>query len=87
MTELKAAGEKFERRAAPLPKPPPVGVFSVNYQVRALFEPECKWRLVEEFGPDSFEVQADGKLLFSFGFHDRDGIVYLILLAKRKSWL
>ena len=87
MTELKAAGEKFERRAAPLPKPPPVGVFSENYQVRALFEPECKWRLVEEFGPDSFEVQADGKLLFSFGFHDRDGIVSWILTFEDKAEL
>ena len=30
----------------------------------ALFAPEMKWRLAEEFGPDCWEEQEDGRLLF-----------------------
>ena len=30
----------------------------------ALFAPEVKYRLVEEYGPDSFTAQPDGRLLF-----------------------
>ena len=32
-------------------------IFSGGIKVKALFEPECKWRLVEEFGIQSFRVQ------------------------------
>lgn len=33
-----------------------------------------KWRLVEEYGPDSFEVQEDGSILFAGGFADRESL-------------
>ena len=36
-------------------------------------------RLVEEYGPDSFIVQEDGRLLFSFGFTDEESILGWIL--------
>ena len=36
---------------------------SRNVILRALFEPDMKWRLVEEFGSDCCEVQEDGRLL------------------------
>lgn len=49
------------------------------YQVKALFSPEYKWRLVEEFGYDSFTEQPDGRLLFSFGFTDHNYVLGWIL--------
>ncbi len=36
--------------------------------------PEMKWRLVEEYGPDSFKVQEDGSLLIEWGFTDRENL-------------
>lgn len=63
MTELQG-GETFTKRAAPLPDLSSERVFPRLYQVKAIVEPEYKWRLVEEYGPESFTVQPDGTLLF-----------------------
>ncbi len=48
----------------------PETVYQPNYSARVLFAPECKWRLVEEFGMESFKELPDGKLLFAFDFTD-----------------
>lgn len=71
--------QPFEKREAPLPDLSSDRVFPQTYQVKALFSPEYKWRLVEEFGSDSFTEQPDGRLLFSFGFSDHDNILSWIL--------
>ena len=42
--------------------------------VRALFEQEMKWRLIEEYGPKCFTEREDGKLLFTFGFSDKENL-------------
>lgn len=78
MTDLQS-GEPFEKRAAPLPDLSQEKLFPHCYQVTALFAPACKWRLVEEYGIDSFSEQPDGTLLFSFGFTDRESILSWIL--------
>ncbi|MDE7297690.1 MAG: WYL domain-containing protein [Lachnospiraceae bacterium] len=36
--------------------------------ITAVYEPQEKFRLVEEYGPDSFTVREDGKLLTEWGF-------------------
>ena len=41
---------------------------------QAVFDPACKWRLIEEYGPDSFEEMEDGRLFFTGGFNDRDSL-------------
>ncbi len=74
MTELQV-GEAFEKRAVPLPDLSSERVFPHLYQVKAKIQPEYKWRLIEEYGPESFAVQPDGTLLFSFGFTDKDTVV------------
>lgn len=78
MTELKP-GETFEKRNVPLPDLSNERIFPHIYQVKALIDPEFRWRLVEEYGPDSFIVQEDGRLLFSFGFTDEESILGWIL--------
>ena len=75
MTELQM-GEVFEKCSKPpLPDLSPERIFPNAYQVKARIQPEYKWRLVEEYGPDSFIEQPDGTLLFSFGFVDKTSIV------------
>jgi len=68
-------GETFEKRPVPLPDLSPKQVFPHNYQVKAIIHPMYKWRLVEEFGPDSFTEQPDKNLLFTAGFTDAESVV------------
>ena len=72
-------GEGFEKRSAPLPNLSPERIFPPLYQVKARVRPEYKWRLVEEYGGESFTVQPDGSLLFSAGFMDKTSIVTWIV--------
>ena len=74
MTELADAGS-FEKRPASLPNLSQERVFPHVFQVKARIEPEYRWRLIEEYGADSFQEQEDGSLLFTFGFTDKTGIV------------
>lgn len=74
MMELET-GDYFEKRPCPMPDLSPEKVFPHCYQVKARIRPEFKWRLVEEYGPDSFEEGQDGWLMFSFGFTDKTSIV------------
>lgn len=74
MTDLQT-GETFEKRVAPLPDLSPGRVFPDMYQVKAKIQPKYKWRLIEEYGPDSFTKQPDGTLLFSCGFADKTSVI------------
>lgn len=74
MTDLKV-GENFKKRDALLPDLSSERVFPHFYQVKAKIQPEFKWRLIEEYGPESFTTMPDGTLLFSFGFSDKTNIV------------
>ncbi len=78
MTELRME-EPFEKQAAPLPDLSNETVFPHTHLVKALIAPEYRWRLIEEYGPDCYTPQEDGKLLFSFGFTDEDTILGWIL--------
>ena len=64
MTDLKEEEECFTPREAPLPDFSNERIFPPEISVTALFAPEMKWRLAEEFGPDCWEEQEDGRLLF-----------------------
>ncbi len=41
-----------------------------DYFVTAIYEPSEKYKLVEEYGSDSFTVMEDGKLWTRWGFTD-----------------
>ena len=58
MEDLRLSGQTFMKRAVPFPDLRTEQIFPGGIQVKALFEPECKWRLVEEFGAGCFEEQA-----------------------------
>ena len=78
MTELSAA-DFFSPRLAPLQDLDPERIYPAQYQVCVRFAPACRWRLVEEYGADSFTVQPDGSLLFPRGFRDADSVISWIL--------
>lgn len=86
MTDL-AAGESFSPRPAPLPDLEPERVFPAKYRVTVRFEPSCRWRLVEEYGPDSFTTDPDGWLRFTVGFPDADSALSWVLTFGDKAEL
>lgn len=75
MSNLRLAAKFAEGRVAPLPDLSAERVFPPRYQVKALIMPNCKWRLIDEYGVDCFTEQPDGRLLFEFGFTDAENII------------
>ena len=67
--------ETFEKRLIPLPDFSQERVFPSVYSVKAVIHPDFKWRLVEEYGLESFIEQPDGTLLFSAGFTDKTSVI------------
>ena len=55
--------------------------------MKALFTKDVKWRLVEEFGPECFKEQEDGKLLFTADYTDMENLVTWILTFGEKAEL
>lgn len=77
--------ECFEKRSVVLPDFTEIEkVFPGNIHVKALFEPECKWRLVEEFGTGCFEERGDGKLLFQTDYTDKENLITWLLAFRDK---
>lgn len=74
MTRLCETGETFSPRDYPPYDPSPEKVFPAAIQATALFEPSMKWRLMEEYGPESFEEAGNGRLLFTCGFTDVESL-------------
>lgn len=79
MTDLHCTGEKFEKREVPLPDLSIERVFPHKLKIKAVFAPECKWRLIEEYGKDCYVEQPDGNLLLQVGYTDRENLLSWIL--------
>ena len=47
--------------------------------LKAIFDPEMKWRLVEEFGPDCYEEKEDGRLLLIRDYSDIENLTMWML--------
>ena len=75
MADVQKLRETFERREAPLPDLSNERLFPGGIKVKALFEQNQKWRLMEEFGPDCFSETDDGKLLFTADYTDMDNLI------------
>lgn len=81
MTDLKTK-EIFEKRVVPTPDLSTEKIFNHKYEIRAIIKPEYRWRLIDEYGLESFTVMPDGNLLFCFMFTDEQSIISWILSFK-----
>lgn len=79
MEELRLSENCFEKREVCLPDLRNETIFPGGFRVKAVFQPECKWRLVEEFGCGCFEEMEDGKLLFQADYTDKENLFSWIL--------
>ena len=51
---------------------------------KTLFDKECKWRLIEEFGSGCFEELQNGRLLFHADYTSRDNLISWLLTFGEK---
>lgn len=74
----------FMPREAALPDLSVEKIFPGEIKVKALFAPEMKWRLVEEFGSSCFKEQEDGRLLFQADYTDFENLFSWLLTFGSK---
>lgn len=84
MEHLQISEKVFAKRHVPMPDLSNEKIFPGGIKVKALFEPECKWRLVEEFGSESFTGQEDGKLLFQADYTDKENLITWLMSFRDK---
>lgn len=78
---------RFEGREAEVPDLSGEKIFPGRIRVKALFDPDQKWRLIEEFGPESFRETEDGRLLFTADYTDLDSLTSWIMTFGDKAEL
>lgn len=79
MEELYLTGKESEKRKVPIPNLSAGSGFKGGIRVKAQFGQECKWRLIEEFGPDCFTEKEDGSLLFQEEYTNRENLIQWLL--------
>lgn len=84
MDQLHLSDKTFNGRQVMLPDLRDERIFPGGIKVKALFEAECKWRLVEEFGTGCFQEQEDGKLLFQADYTDKENLITWLLSFRDK---
>lgn len=84
MDDLHISENGFTKRKVLMPNLSNERIFPGGIKVKALFEPECKWRLVEEFGSESFEQQENGKLLFHADYTNRENLITWMMSFRDK---
>ncbi len=74
----------YSERIAPFPDLKDERIFLGGIKVKAVFEADCKWRLVEEFGPNCFREQNDGTLLFQADYMNKENLLTWLLTFRDK---
>lgn len=76
MDRVAEMDKEFACRNAPMPDLSNEKIFPGGIKVKALFTPDMKWRLVEEFGPHCFTESDDGRLLFTADYTDMEKVEF-----------
>lgn len=84
---LSISDERFEKRRLGQPKISAGGICAEAVNIRAIFDVAVKWRLVDEFGYESFSPLDGGRLLFSAEFDDKESALMWILTFGDKAEL
>lgn len=82
MDGLRVSADQYEVRTVPMPDLSNERIFPGGIKVKAVFQPEMRWRLVEEFGPHCFEIQSDGTLLFFSEYTDKNNLIDWMLTFR-----
>lgn len=85
MDRAAETGQGFVCRDVSMPDLSNEKIFSGGIRVKALFTPDVKWRLVEEFGPHCFSEANDGRLLFTADYTDMENLVTWLMTFGAKA--
>ncbi len=85
MDGVQETDKSFEGRAVSMPDLSNEKIFPGGIRVKVLFDPDQKWRLVEEFDPRCFTVHDDGRLLFTADYTDMESLVTWIMTFGDKA--
>lgn len=85
MDKVRESDMGFACRNVPIPDLSTEKIFTGRIQVKALFTPDVKWRLVEEFGPGCFTETEDGRLLFTVDYTDMENLIAWLLTFGAKA--
>lgn len=87
MEKLEITEAIFKKRQVSLPDLSNERIFPGKIHVKALFTPDCKWRLVEEFGTGCYDEQPDGKLLFHTDYTNKEELITWIMTFRDHALL
>lgn len=73
--ELTVTEEGFTPRPIPEEKQRLGTHMTDDYMITAIYDASCKYRLVEEYGPDSFTMLPDGRVHTRWGFTSKEEAV------------
>ena len=85
MNGVQITEKSFKCRDATMPDLSNEKIFPGGIKVKALFEADQKWRLVEEFGTSCFTENDDGRLLFTADYTDMENLITWILTFGDKA--
>lgn len=85
MDGVRKTEEVFQGREAAMPDLSNEKVFPDEIKAKVLFEPDQKWRLIEEFGSECFIVNDDGRLLFTADYTDMDHLITWLMTFGDKA--
>ncbi len=85
MDGVQETEKTFECRDMKMPDFSNEKIFPGGIKVKALFESDQKWRLVEEFGPSSFKEKDDGRLLFTADYTDMENLITWLMTFGDKA--
>lgn len=87
MLETQVLEETFPARPVPSPITPPQRVYPEALQAAIRFDPAARWRLIDEYGAESFIQEEDGSLLFRRGFPDKEELLRWVLSFQEQAEL
>lgn len=79
MVNLEIEENTFDPKPVPTPDLSSEKIFPSSFQAKILFEPEMKWRIIEEFNVCDISEQADGRLLVIFQAFDKQSLFSWLL--------
>lgn len=85
MDQVCRIDKTFVCREASMPDLSNEKIFPGGIKVKALFEADQKWRLVEEFGTSCFTENDDGRLLFTADYTDVENLITWIMTFGDKA--
>ncbi len=82
--DLRLSEDSYEARKIPDEKMQFGTHMTDDYFVTAIYDSSVKYKLVEEYGPDSFSVMEDGRLYAKWGFNSaKDALPWFLGLGDK----